>query len=94
MSRIRHRGRRGGGALRLTSRRPLRGPRGGRRSTDENLGCRLTCYDSHLCSGGRNTSASCLSRLADIPPSLLASNDLGWPGFAGASADLLCHQMC
>lgn len=33
----------------------------------ENLGWRLMCYDSNLCSGRRSTSASCLSRLVCLP---------------------------
>lgn len=37
----------------------------------------------------------CLSpTVIDIPLSLLSSNNLRWPVFSGASADLLCHRMC
>lgn len=60
-----------------------------------NLGRRLMCYDSNLCSGRRNTSVSSAGpSVIDIPLSLLSSNNLRWPVFTGASADLLCHRMC
>lgn len=37
----------------------------------------------------------CLSpTVIDIPLSLPSSNNLRWPVFTGASADLLCHRMC